>query len=202
MWWFRRLIVRSRQVHVFPRTLGGLPVRVRRGTDHGAFPGGQFPARAFGGDRSVDDVLGDPLAGLHSQWCVGGDGAGEASASSRTRSGAVTRLIRPRVSARWAEIGSPVNMSSRAILGGICCGRRNTPPAPAMIPRLTSGSPNSVGGCDSDVAGEDQLGSTAERDPVHGRDGRLRDPVRDVAGETPRGAGRLSERSLHRVRWL
>ena len=43
--------------------------------------------------------------------------------------------------ARAAETGSPVRIISIATFFGICGGSRNVPPAPARMPRLTSGSP-------------------------------------------------------------
>ena len=65
-----------------------------------------------------------------------------ASAASTAVPSGTTWLIRPHLSASADVIGSPVKISSIATLRGRWSTMRNTPPAAAMSPRLTSGSPN------------------------------------------------------------
>ena len=55
-------------------------------------------------------------------------------ASASTRSDATTRLIKPRATARWASIGSPVRRNSRAAASGIRVARWQ-PPLPGINPR-------------------------------------------------------------------
>ncbi|OBJ74791.1 hypothetical protein A5626_19570 [Mycobacterium marseillense] len=51
-------------------------------------------------------------------------------------------MISPHSQAAAAVSGSPVSSSCIATLRGSCCAMRKTPPAAAISPRLTSGSPN------------------------------------------------------------
>src|SRR6202011_2150196 len=65
-----------------------------------------------------------------------------ASAASTAVPSGTTSLIRPHFSASAELIGSPVNSSSIATLRGRGSTMRNTAPAAAMSPRLTSGGPH------------------------------------------------------------
>ncbi len=65
-----------------------------------------------------------------------------ASAASTTVPSGTTSLIRPQRSASAAVMGSPVTSSRMATFRGNCSTMRNTPPAAAIRPRLTSGRPN------------------------------------------------------------
>ena len=112
------------------------------------------------------------------------------SASARAASTAVpsgtTWLIRPHFSASAELIGSPVKSSSIATLRGRWSTMRNTPPAAAISPRLTSGSPNFArSSATTRSLGEREFGAAAQRGAVDRGDGRLVDVVVDVSREAP-----------------
>ena len=109
------------------------------------------------------------------------------AASSSVPSG-TTWLIKPHFNASADDIGSPVNINSSATLRGNCSTRRNTPPAAAIRPRLTSGSPNfAPSPATTRSLAERQFGTAAQRDAVDRGDGRLVDEVAHVPGEAPFG---------------
>jgi hypothetical protein len=72
--------------------------------------------------------------------------AASATASATASPSAQTWLTRPWRCAASTPNGSPVNTYSIARFAGIRCPRRKRPPAPAIRPRRTSGSPNVAAG--------------------------------------------------------
>ncbi len=88
------------------------------------------------------------------------------AASSRAPSSAwplgVSRLTRPSSAARGAGTKSPVSANSMAMLRGMRCGNRSSPPAAATRPRLTSGIPNLA----SSAATTRSQASTASNPPA------------------------------------
>src|SRR6267143_2029790 len=85
------------------------------------------------------------MASLASRTATGGRAAISMAirlASSRYRSTGTTRLTRPNRSASTALIGSPMRMASMARTFPADRVQRWVPPAPGMMPSLTSGCPN------------------------------------------------------------
>ena len=93
-----------------------------------------------------------PTAGVHPPW------------SARSRAEGV---------ASTASIVLPVRINSSARSGGTMRGRRWRPPAPAMIPRRTSGDRTARARSRHDVARERDLEAAGEREAVDGCDRRL-----------------------------
>ena len=91
--------------------------------------------------RPLAGALDDRLGRGERERRVADDRPASSRAPSSASPGSTSRLTMPISAARSAPIGSPVSASSMARWYGIRCGSRNSPPAAATRPRLTSGMP-------------------------------------------------------------